>query len=119
MQCNMFADIFNRTHIPREKKAAVLVLLYEKDGNLRVLLTTRSKTLRAHPGQTALPGGKVDDTDKDVIETAVRYILLAAQNSHAMFDSIEKRTRRSGSPWALHLHTHFVSSDSLFRHRGY
>lgn len=36
-----------------------------------MLLTTRSKTLRSHPGQTALPGGKVDDTDDDVLSTAV------------------------------------------------
>ena len=47
------------------------MLLYEKNGMLRILLTTRSKTLRTHPGQTALPGGKMDETDKDVIATAV------------------------------------------------
>ncbi|KAI0315561.1 NUDIX hydrolase domain-like protein [Amylostereum chailletii] len=57
---------------PLNKRAAVLVLLYERAGELRVLLTTRSKTLRAHPGQTALPGGKVDEADEDVIETACR-----------------------------------------------
>ena len=54
--------------------AAVLVVLYERPGGrggLRVLLTTRSKELRSHPGQTALPGGKVDKTDASVVETAV------------------------------------------------
>jgi peroxisomal coenzyme A diphosphatase NUDT7 len=51
--------------------AAVLVLLYEQAGELRVLLTTRSKLLRAHPGQTALPGGKVEENDVDFVETAV------------------------------------------------
>ncbi|OCH90328.1 hypothetical protein OBBRIDRAFT_793418 [Obba rivulosa] len=56
----------------RSKLAAVLVLLYEKAGELRVLLTTRSKLLRAHPGQTALPGGKVDATDEDAVYTARR-----------------------------------------------
>ncbi|KAI0346222.1 hypothetical protein BDW22DRAFT_1323188 [Trametopsis cervina] len=66
------ADTIDIANIPYKKRAAVLILLYEKEGDLRVLLTTRSKTLRAHPGQTALPGGKVDDTDKDVIETAYR-----------------------------------------------
>lgn len=51
----------------------MLVLLFElnKDGHLRVLLTTRSKSLRSHPGQTALPGGKVDLSDKNIIATAV------------------------------------------------
>ena len=55
-------------------RAAVLVLLYERPGcaGLRVLLTTRSKELRSHPGQTALPGGKVDQSDAGVVETAVR-----------------------------------------------
>ncbi|EMD33469.1 hypothetical protein CERSUDRAFT_118052 [Gelatoporia subvermispora B] len=57
---------------PRSKLAAVLVVLYENAGELRVLLTTRSKLLRAHPGQTALPGGKVDVTDEDVVHTARR-----------------------------------------------
>ena len=49
----------------------MLVLLYERAGGLRVLLTTRSKELRSHPGQTALPGGKVDEGDAGVVETAV------------------------------------------------
>jgi hypothetical protein len=57
--------------LSRHVLAAVLVLLYER-GGLRVLLTTRSKELRSHPGQTALPGGKVDQGDAGVVDTAVR-----------------------------------------------
>lgn len=57
---------------PKEKLAAVLVLLYENAGELRVVLTTRSKLLRTHPGQTALPGGKVDETDSSLVDTAFR-----------------------------------------------
>lgn len=62
-------DIF-----PANRRAAVLILLFElnRDGHLRVLLTTRSKSLRSHPGQTALPGGKADPLDEDVIATALR-----------------------------------------------
>jgi peroxisomal coenzyme A diphosphatase NUDT7 len=56
---------------PTTKLAAVLVLLYERGGKLRVLLTTRSKFLRSHPGQTALPGGKADYTDRYITTTAV------------------------------------------------
>ncbi|KAH7927969.1 hypothetical protein BV22DRAFT_1005982, partial [Leucogyrophana mollusca] len=54
------------------KLAAVLVLLYEEAGKLRVLLTTRSKHLRSHPGQTALPGGKVDECDRSLVHAALR-----------------------------------------------
>ncbi|KAG2030434.1 NUDIX hydrolase domain-like protein [Suillus americanus] len=57
---------------PTSKLAAVLVLLYEQAGGLRVLLTTRSKSLRAHPGQTALPGGKADEGDESLVWTALR-----------------------------------------------
>ncbi|KDQ59380.1 hypothetical protein JAAARDRAFT_33749 [Jaapia argillacea MUCL 33604] len=60
------------TSYPVNKLAAVLILLFERAGRLRVLLTTRSKLLRSHPGQTALPGGKVDPLDQDILETAYR-----------------------------------------------
>lgn len=60
-----------RSDYASSKHASVLVLLYERDGIIHVLLTTRSKALRTHAGQTALPGGKVDDTDTDIIHTAV------------------------------------------------
>ncbi|TFK19117.1 hypothetical protein FA15DRAFT_727411 [Coprinopsis marcescibilis] len=57
---------------PVSRLAAVLVLLYEQNGQLRVLLTTRSKQLRTHAGQTALPGGRADVEDKDWVATARR-----------------------------------------------
>lgn len=41
------------------------------EGHLSVLLTTRSKHLRSHPGQVALPGGKTDPTDASPVATAV------------------------------------------------
>ncbi|KAI5477389.1 hypothetical protein MNV49_006456 [Pseudohyphozyma bogoriensis] len=57
------------------RQAAVLLMLFERKeegGGLRVCLTTRAKHLRSHPFQTALPGGKVDPTDPDLIYTAFR-----------------------------------------------
>ncbi|KAI5998830.1 hypothetical protein EDD15DRAFT_2386662 [Pisolithus albus] len=57
---------------PKEKLAAVLVLLYENAGELRVVLTTRSQFLRTHPGETALPGGRVDESDSSLVDTAFR-----------------------------------------------
>jgi len=52
------------------------MLLYEDQGVLRVLLTTRSKSLRTHPGQTALPGGRVDEADDTFVDAAVRSLNL-------------------------------------------
>ncbi len=40
--------------------AAVLVALFEEDGETRVLLTVRSGHLRSHRGEVAFPGGRLD-----------------------------------------------------------
>ncbi|KAF9790914.1 NUDIX hydrolase domain-like protein [Thelephora terrestris] len=53
-------------------RAAVLVLLFEREGSLRVLLTTRSKELHSRPGLTVLPGGKYESTDESLVATAYR-----------------------------------------------
>ena len=47
---------------PANRRAAVLVLLFiGKKGELRVLLTKRSRNLRSFSGHVALPGGKADN----------------------------------------------------------
>ncbi|TKY89591.1 hypothetical protein EX895_001376 [Sporisorium graminicola] len=62
------------THVPTRKQAAVAAILYESSSTkqLRVIMSTRALHLRSHPGQASLPGGKVDGTDADVVETALR-----------------------------------------------
>lgn len=52
------------------RRAGVLVAFHEDDG--RLLLTKRASGLRHHPGQIALPGGKVDATDADETAAALR-----------------------------------------------
>jgi 8-oxo-dGTP pyrophosphatase MutT (NUDIX family) len=42
------------------RPAAVLVALFEEDGETRVLLTVRSSRLRSHRGEVAFPGGRLD-----------------------------------------------------------
>lgn len=51
---------------------AVLVLFYEKDKRLTFCLIRRSEYDGLHSGQMALPGGKFEDKDKDLSETALR-----------------------------------------------
>ena len=54
------------------KIAAVLFPLIEKNSQLNVILTTRSKNVPSHPGQVCFPGGKLDKVDKNIIECAKR-----------------------------------------------
>ncbi|HSW19293.1 MAG TPA: CoA pyrophosphatase [Ramlibacter sp.] len=52
-------------------QAAVLVPLVMREQPM-VLLTERATHLSTHSGQIAFPGGKCDDTDADVVHTALR-----------------------------------------------
>lgn len=52
------------------RPAGVLAAFHEDDG--RLVLTKRASGLRHHPGQIALPGGKVDPGDADEIAAALR-----------------------------------------------
>ncbi|XP_017977328.1 PREDICTED: nudix hydrolase 15, mitochondrial isoform X1 [Theobroma cacao] len=57
----------------RKRRAAVLICLFEgKQGELRVILTKRSMKLSSHPGDVALPGGKMEEGDDDDSATALR-----------------------------------------------
>ena len=53
------------------KAAAVLAPIVAREGGLSVLLTERASHLRAHSGQVAFPGGKVDPGES-AAETALR-----------------------------------------------
>ncbi|MBL4585035.1 MAG: CoA pyrophosphatase [Pseudomonadales bacterium] len=55
-----------------KKDSAVLIPLYKKDGELRIMLNWRSANLRSHAGQICFPGGRVDQSDADCFETALR-----------------------------------------------
>jgi 8-oxo-dGTP pyrophosphatase MutT (NUDIX family) len=46
--------------LARLRPAAVLVPIVDRTGGLSVLLTLRALDLRAHSGQVAFPGGKID-----------------------------------------------------------
>lgn len=52
--------------------AAVLISLIHRAGGLTVLYTERSADLRAHSGQVAFPGGKIDPTDSGPADAALR-----------------------------------------------
>ncbi len=54
------------------KLSGVLVLLYEKNGLLNIVFTKRKQYAGVHSGQISFPGGKKDDTDFDLTETALR-----------------------------------------------
>ncbi len=53
------------------RAAAVLVPLFEDDGDVRVVLTRRSATLRSHTGEVSFPGGRLEPGE-DAVAGALR-----------------------------------------------
>ena len=56
----------------KSKEAAVLVPIVVREDGLKLLFTKRASHLRHHAGQISFPGGRRDDSDSDLIETALR-----------------------------------------------
>jgi 8-oxo-dGTP pyrophosphatase MutT (NUDIX family) len=52
-------------------RSAVLVALFEEEGETQVILTRRARNLSSHRGEIALPGGR-SDQDETPVETALR-----------------------------------------------
>jgi 8-oxo-dGTP pyrophosphatase MutT (NUDIX family) len=54
------------------RHAAVLIPMFKQDDDYRVLFTKRTNTVEAHKGQISFPGGRVDERDGSLLETALR-----------------------------------------------
>jgi dephospho-CoA kinase len=53
-------------------RAAVLIPLYQKEGECYMLLTKRTDKVEVHKGQLSFPGGAWDEHDADLLATAFR-----------------------------------------------
>jgi 8-oxo-dGTP pyrophosphatase MutT (NUDIX family)/RimJ/RimL family protein N-acetyltransferase len=52
-------------------RAAVLIALFEEDGEARVVLTRRSSSMRSHRGEVSFPGGRIE-VDETPVQAALR-----------------------------------------------
>jgi 8-oxo-dGTP pyrophosphatase MutT (NUDIX family) len=57
---------------PGRTDAAVLIPLYLDAGELHAVFTKRRDDLRRHPGEISFPGGRQDEPDEDLRQTALR-----------------------------------------------
>src|SRR3954471_1200362 len=58
--------------VPGAREAAVLVAMFDVDGEAAVLLTKRPETMPSHQGEIAFPGGKREPADADLTSAALR-----------------------------------------------
>jgi 8-oxo-dGTP pyrophosphatase MutT (NUDIX family) len=64
----------NLIEATQHKKAGVLILLLKEneDDEYKIVFTKRSTQLKTHSGEVSFPGGKWEETDNDLYETALR-----------------------------------------------
>ncbi len=117
----------HRRHLPDPlehrpaRHGAVLLLLYEKDGEIYFPLIQRPEYNGVHGGQVSLPGGKSEEGDPDLYHTALR-------EAEEEIGIIPLRTHFIGALsslyiWVSHFHVHpYVSwydSSTAFKPDGY
>ena len=52
--------------------SAVMVLFYQKDDQHCILLNKRTDTVEHHKGEISFPGGRKDEEDLSLLDTALR-----------------------------------------------
>lgn len=77
-------EYFN--HGKQLRDAAVLISLFEEDNRIKTVFIERMPDPGPHSGQIAFPGGRIEETDADLIDTAIREAfeetgILANRNS--------------------------------------
>jgi 8-oxo-dGTP pyrophosphatase MutT (NUDIX family) len=71
LKAQLSGEIFpSPKHDEKSKVASVLVIIYGSEPKL--LMIEKSKELKNHGGEIAFPGGRWDEEDNDLLETALR-----------------------------------------------
>ena len=69
------AEIKNiEMHYENARKSAVMILLFHDNNNTKVIFIRRSYYVGIHAGQIAFPGGRYEDSDLLIENTALREI---------------------------------------------
>jgi 8-oxo-dGTP pyrophosphatase MutT (NUDIX family) len=82
----------------RRAAAVGLVLLADDDGQPCFLLTRRAPTLRAHGGQWALPGGRIDEGEsaEDAVRRELEEEIGLSLDGGAVLGALDDYGTRSG-----------------------
>lgn len=69
------AELQKKSNDPsKARKSAVMMLFFEENDALKMVMIRRSEYVGIHAGQMAFPGGRYEEEDRDVQTTAFREI---------------------------------------------
>jgi len=91
-----------KQRIPDDKgvPAAVLIPIYNKEGEYHLLFTKRTEMVKDHKGQISFPGGAYEERDETLLNTALREcteeIGLSSEGVEVLGELDDFLTRGSG-----------------------
>jgi len=68
----LLPDVASQLEVRGRTKAGVLVPLFLKDGDAFGVFTKRREDLRRHAGEISFPGGRLDEGEQSLLDTALR-----------------------------------------------
>jgi 8-oxo-dGTP pyrophosphatase MutT (NUDIX family) len=107
--------IENKDRLSRH--AAVLIPMFKEDDDYRVLFTKRTSTVEAHKGQISFPGGRVDERDGSLLETALReaYEEIGLHSRDVMILGRTDDMRTVASNYIVHPFVGFIPHPYSFK----
>ena len=63
---------FSTLDLPEFRSSAVAILIMNRDGEAHVFLTKRTDRVGTHKGEVSFPGGAHEESDIDIMHTALR-----------------------------------------------
>ena len=95
---------------PKRTSAAVLVPIYDKEGQYHILFIKRTEFVEKHKGEISFPGGVHEERDKTLLDTALREcaeeIGLMAEDVEILGeldDEVSVKTNYVISPFLAHI----------------
>ena len=92
------SDIVPHLHDHTTKHAAVLIVIYGND--YKIIMTQKPLTMQQHAGEISFPGGKIDTSDENLLDTAIRETLeeigLVVPRQNVIGQLKPVQTRNSG-----------------------
>ncbi|PLX16767.1 MAG: coenzyme A pyrophosphatase [Salinivirgaceae bacterium] len=100
----------------RPRQSAVLILLYEKNDELELIMIKRAEYDGVHSGQIAFPGGKKESNDNDLMETAFRETKEEVGLNRTQIDIMGKLSPLwiPVSNMCVHPYVGFYNADPIF-----
>ena len=99
-----------------KKKAAVFMLLRQKEKDVSVIFTQRADNLSTHPGQISFPGGSLEPKDESMLNAGLREVEEEIGLEESQIETVGMlRPHETVSKYLIHPFIGIVESTAEFK----